>query len=391
MKMKMKINHDRRLIIKTVIIVSVIFLAFNGVMKYFTKNNAQPLPLPAVVIQKPILTKMAEYVTQTGTIVAFNSVDLVARIEGYLESVEFTDGTFVKKGKELFVVEPKPYLEKLKSAQATVVVQKSAYNYAQAEYERQQRMYKQNATSLNNVEKWAAQAEEAKAEIDKAIADAEVAAINYSYTHVLSPFDGRMGRHLVDPGNLVGNGKATDLATIQQIDPIYAYFNLNELDFIKIRTAARAHAFKPADINTIPVYVRMQNETDFLHEGKLDFVNTGLNASTGTMEFRALLSNKDLTLLPGLFVQVRVPLTKPTPQLTVPDTAVQYDQIGVYLLVMDKDNYVIQKRVVVGALEQGMRAIVKGLEAQDNVIISGLQNAIPGHQVLPVQNEKKSK
>ena len=317
--------------------------------------------------------------------VAYNSVDLVARIEGYLESVNFIDGTFVKKGKELFIIEPKPYLEKLKSAQASVVVQTASYKYASSEYARQQQMYKQHATSLNNVEIWSAKAEESHAEIAKATADAEVAAITYSYTHVLAPFDGRIGRHLVDPGNLVGNGKATDLATIQQLDPIYVYFNLNELDLIRIRTAARAAAFKPTDINQVPVYVRMQNETKFLHEGKLDFVNTALNASTGTMEFRAQLSNKDYPLLPGLFVEVRIPIGSPTPQLTIPDTAVQYDQVGAYLLIVDKNNKIIQKRVVTGTLEQGMRAVTKGLDAHDNVVISGLQNAIPGHPVAPVQ------
>ena len=132
----------------------------------------------------------------------------------------------------------------------------------------------------------------------------------------------------------------------------------------------------------------MQNETEFLHEGKLDFVNTGLNASTGTMEFRALLSNKDYALLPGLFVQVRVPISPPTPRLTMPDTAVLYDQIGAYILIVDNNNYVLQKRVELGALEQGIRAITKGLDAQDNVIISGLQNAIPGHQVLIEMKQK---
>ena len=386
--MNMNLNHDKRLIIKTALIVTVIFFIFSGVMKHITKNKTQSLPLPTVVIQKPKVTKMTEYVTQTGTIVAYNSVDLVARIEGYLEAIEFTDGTFVKKGKELFIVEPKPYLEKLKSAEATVEVQRASYKYSKSEYERQKRMYKQNATSLNNVEKWAAKTDESKAEIDKAVADAEIAAINYSYTHVLSPFDGRIGRHLVDLGNLVGNGKATDLATIQQMDPIYAYFNLNELDLFKIRAAAAAHDFKPKDINRISAYVRMQNETEFLHEGKLDFVNTGLNASTGTMEFRALLSNKDYALLPGLFVQVRVPISPPTPRLTMPDTAVLYDQIGAYILIVDNNNYVLQKRVELGALEQGIRAITKGLDAQDNVIISGLQNAIPGHQVLIEMKQK---
>lgn len=388
MNMNLNLTHDKRLILKTAIIVSVIFILLNGVINYFTTKKPQTPPPPTVVIQQAKLLNITDYVTQTGSLVAFNSVNLVARIEGYLQANEFTDGTFVKKGKELFVIEPKPYLEKLKAAEATVLVQKASYNYSNSEYKRQQQMYKQSASSLNNVEKWFAKSEEFKAEIAKAVADAEVAAINYSYTHVLAPFDGRIGRHLVDPGNLVGNGKATDLATIEQIDPIYVYFNLSELDLIKIRIAAHANGFKPEDINTIPVYVRMQNETKFLHQGKLDFVNTGLNASTGTMEFRALLPNKDIALLPGLFVQVRVPLGNPKPQLTIPDTAVQYDQIGAYILVVDKNNSVIQKRVEVGSIEQGIRAITKGLAAEDRVVISGLQNAIPGHQVTPVQSEK---
>ncbi len=383
-------NPDKRSkLLKIAILGIVIILLLNWLIKQISKNKIQALPPTTVVIQKPKLIEITEYVTQTGTMVAYNSVNLVARIKGYLDAVEFTDGTFVKKGKELFVIEPQPYLEKLKEAQASIVVQKASYTYAKAEYERQQRMYKQNATSLNNVEKWSAKTIQYEAEIAKAVANAEVAAINYSYTHVLAPFDGRIGRHLIDPGNLVGNGMATDLAIIEQIDPIYAYFNLNELDLIKIRTAARNNDFNPEKLNQIPVYIKMQNESDFSHEGKLNFVNTGLNASTGTMEFRALLANHDYSLLPGLFVQVRVPISKPTKQLTLPDTAVQYDQIGAYVLVVDSNNLVKVNRVALGALQQGMRAIVKGIVAQDNVIISGLQNATPGNQVVPIQTENK--
>jgi RND family efflux transporter MFP subunit len=382
-------NKEKIRLIKRISILCIIIFLVYGVVKHFTKKTAPALPTPSVVAQKPVLTKVTEYVTQTGTMVAYNSVDLVARIEGYLDAVKFTDGTFVKKGQDLFIIEPQPYYEKLKAAEALVAVRKATYAYNSAEYERQKRMYKQNATSLNNVEKWQAQAEASKAEIDKAVADAAISAINYSYTHVLAPFDGRIGRHLVDPGNLVGHGKATDLATIQQMDPIYVYFNLNELDLIKVRAAAKAHDFKPADINTIPVYVSMQNETEFKHEGKLDFVNTGLNASTGTIEFRALLQNKDLELLPGLFVKVRIPLSEPKPQLTIPDTAVQYDQIGPYVMTLDSNNTVVVKRVTLGGIEQQMRAITKGITAQDRVIVSGIQNAIPGRQVAPIQAEKK--
>lgn len=368
-------------------IVIVLFLLYL-VVHHFTKPKPPGLPTPIVAVQKPVLAEMAEYVTQTGTTVALNSVNLVARVEGYLEQIEFTDGTFVKKGKELFVIQPKPYLEQLKEAQASVAAQKAAYVYAKSEHARQQRMYRENATSLNNVEKWSAKMQEAEAEVAKAIANEEIAAINYSYTHVLAPFDGRIGRHLVDAGNLVGNGKATELATIDQVDTLYVYFNLNELDLLKLRKAAREQGLTAKNLNQVIVDVNLQNETGYHHKATLDFINTGLNASTGTMEIRALLDNKNHLFVPGLFVQVRVPVTKPQKQLTVPDTAIQYDQIGPYLFVVDNHNTVVLKRVTLGGMEQGMRAVVKGLDAQDKVIVGGLQNATPGNKVQP--QEQKS-
>lgn len=334
-----------------------------------------------MVVQKPKLEEMVEYVTQTGTMVAYNSVNLVARVEGYLDSIEFVDGTFIKKGKELFVIQPEPYFEQLRAAKATVAAQKAELAYDKSEYARQQRMYKQHATSLNEVEKWYAKTLEMAAEVDKAEADEINAAITYSYTHIFAPFNGRIGRHLVDVGNLVGHGEATNLATIEQIDPIYVYFNLNELDLIKLRAAARARGFKPKDINKVPVEISLQNETTFKYKATLDFVNTGLNASTGTMELRALLPNKDYVFVPGLFVKVRVAISEPKKQLTVPDTAILYDQIGSYLLTVDNNNVVVLKHVTLGSQEEGRHAVVKGLDPQDNVIVDGLQNATPGNKV----------
>ncbi|WP_133131243.1 efflux RND transporter periplasmic adaptor subunit [Legionella yabuuchiae] len=375
---------------KLIILLVVVLFLVDWFARSLTKDKLVTPPPPTVITQKPVLKPMTEYVAQTGTVVAYNSVDLVARVQGYLQAIKFTDGTFVKKDDLLFIIEPEPYLEQLKSAQATVEAQKAAYAYDLSEYQRQKRMYKQNATSLNNVEKWEAKVEETKAQIDKAEADVVNAKITYSYTHVLAPFDGRIGRHLVDVGNLVGHGEATDLATIEQIRPIYVYFNLNELDVIKLRQAARASGFKPSEINTIPAYVQMQGETGFPHEGKLDYVSTGLNASTGTLEFRALLENKDFVLLPGLFVTVRIPISKPKPELTVPETAILYDQIGPYLLTVNKNQEVVQKRVQVGATEQGMRAIVKGLSAEDEVIVSGLQFATPGNKVTPKTEKQQA-
>lgn len=369
-------------------IVLAILLALYWLFHHLTSPHAPPIPLPTVIIQKPIKAPMVEYVTQTGTTVAYNSVDLVARVEGYLDAIQFVDGSVVKKGQPLFIIQPEPYKEQLNAAKATVAAQKAAYTYSKAEYARQKRMYKDNATSLNNVEKWLAKTQEFEAEVAKALANEAIAAINYGYTHIVSPFDGRIGRHLVDIGNLVGNEKATNLATIEQIDPLYVYFNLNEIDLLKLRAAVRANGNKLPKLDTIPVDISLQNDNTFTYHATLDFVNTGLNASTGTMELRALLDNHAHIFVPGLFVQVRVAITKPLDQLTIPDTAILYDQIGAYVLTVNDKQIVVLKRVTLGSLENGMRAILKGLDATDNVITAGLQQATPGN---PVQCETTTK
>ncbi|MFI0435388.1 MAG: efflux RND transporter periplasmic adaptor subunit [Parachlamydiaceae bacterium] len=372
------------IIVAIALMIATAYVIF-GLSKRDSKGSSLEIPLPKVIVQKPQAQEMVDYVTQTGTLVAYNSVDLVARVEGYLDSIEFTDGTFVKKGQPLFIIEPDTYYQQLIAAKASVAAQVAGNIYAKSEYERQKIMYAQNATSLNNVEKWLAKTQESDAEVQKAVANEKIAAINYSYTHVKAPFDGRIGRHLVDAGNLVGHGTATNLANIEQIDPIYAYFNLNELDLIKLRDAARANGFKPEEINQISADIRLQNETTFKHKGKLDFVNTGLNASTGTLQLRALLENKDYGLLPGLFVQVRIPVSKPQKQMTIPDSAVLYDQIGSYVLIVDAHGVVQLKRVKLGGIEQEIRAITQGLSESDQVIVAGLQFATPGNKVTVVE------
>lgn len=386
----MNFNRNSKSVKIVGVVIAVLVLIYL-MMHLFNKPKAPEIPPPSVVIQKPKLQEMVEYVTQTGSLVAYNSVNLVARVEGFLEKIAFVDGSFVKKGQELFVIQPEPYMEQLKAAQATIAAQKAVDAYNKSEYARQQRMYKQNATSLNEVEKWFAKTQEMQAEIDKSTANAVNTAITYSYTHVLAPFDGRIGRHLVDVGNLVGNGQATNLATVEQIDPLYVYFNLNELDLIKLRAAARTMGITPKDFGKIAVYVSLQNEPDKEYKATLDFINTGLNADTGTMELRAVLPNKDHLFLPGLFVQVRIAVTKPSLQLTIPDTAILYDQIGPYVLLVDKENKVVLRRVKLGSIKQGMRGIVNGLDAQDNVIVEGVQNATPGNTVIPrTQTESSS-
>lgn len=373
---------------KSIGIFLLILAVFYLIARQFYPHKGPSIPLPIVKVQQPIVVNLVEYVTQTGTTVAFNSVNLVARVEGYLDAIEFKDGTFVNKNNELFVIQPEPYMEQLKAAQASVAIAKADFAYSQSEYARQKKMYAQNATSLNNVEKWQAKIAESAAEVAKEEANEKNAEITYSYTHVTAPFDGRIGRHLVSAGNLVGNGVATNLATIEQIDPLYVYFNLNEIDLIKLRNAARAEGFKPADIHQIPVDIALQTNSEFKYHATLDFVNTGLNASTGTMELRALLDNKQHIFVPGLFVKVRVAITRPTPQLTVPNASILYDQIGPYVLVVDKNQIVNLKRVTLGPQSQGRQGVLLGLNKNDLVVVDGIQNAIPGNPVQIMKNNE---
>ena len=381
-------NQDRKSkLFRIVQVVLVIFVAIDVAMRIKAMLFSPSLPLPVVMVQKPKLESVVEYITQTGNTVAYNAVNLVARVEGYLNAITFVDGTFIKKDTPLFVIEPEPYMAKVREAKASLDAARATDAYNKAEYARQKKMYKENATSLNSVEKWLAKSHESDASIESALANLDIANINYSYTHVHAPFDGRIGRHQIDKGNLVGNGAATVLATIQQLDPIYVYFNLNEIDFLKLREAARMRKDKP-NLNEIPVYVSLQGDKALEFEGKLDFLNTSLDASTGTMELRALLSNKDYKLLPNFFVQVRVPTTKPRQNLTIPDSSVLYDQIGPYVLTLDADEKVVLKHITLGSVKNGRRAIIKGVLPQDEVIISGLQNATPGNQVSPIREKK---
>jgi len=366
--------------IKTMILLIIVLI---GGYKWMTHQPPKPLEpaLPSVSVEKPIIKDMAEYIHQTGSLSAFNSVDLVARVEGYLQEILFIDGSFVEKDKLLFQIQPESYIEKLNMAESSVKADAANLKYAKAEYARQQQMYRQNATSLNSVEKWLANVQEAEADLSKAKSNVIEAKINLSYTRVKAPFNGRIGRHLVDVGNLVGNAQATELATLEQINPIYVYFNLNELDLLKFRKKVRERGLTKIDISKVKVEIGLQNEEGYPHSGKLDFVNTSLDASTGTMELRGLIENTDNRFIPGLYVKVRLPISPLKPLLTVPATSLSYDQIGPYLYKVNSAQKAVLTRVKLGPLEEGRQAIIKGLNKSDRVIVNGLQFVSPGKPV----------
>jgi RND family efflux transporter MFP subunit len=351
------------------------------------KNEYVPPPPPTVTVAKPVTRQVGDFLELTGSTAAFQSVDLVARIEGFLQSIGFTDGATVPKDQQLFVIEPAPYQAKLAQAQASVDQTTAALATAQSEYDRQARMIKDKATSQESLEQAQSNLATAKANLEQANADLTLAQINLSYTQVTAPFDGRMGRHLVDVGNLVGAGAPTTLATIEQIDPLYVYFTLNEIDVLRIKEAMRQRGVEKAPVGTLPIFVGLQTEEGFPHQGTLDFVNSGLDTSTGVLQLRALLKNADNVFLPGLFVRVRVPVSQPAPGLFVPDAVVGYDQAGHYVLVVGADNKVERRTVEIGTLEGKLRQIASGLKDDERVVIDGVLKAVPGNAVTPTDGQ----
>ena len=346
--------------------------ALTSLMGCGKRNQYQPPPAPPVTVSKPLSMPVTDYLQSTGSVAAFRTVDLMARVEGYLRSVNFKDGSVVKAGQLLFVIEPEPYQAKLASYQAQLLD-------AQAEYDRQLRMIKENATSQANVDKWLSQR-------DQAAAAVTLAKINLSYTRVTAPFDGRIDRHLVDPGNLVGTmGTATKLATIEQIDPAYVYFSINERDLLRVRAAVQTQTKKLGEAPAVPVQVALQTDEGYPHLGTLDFAGSGLDTGSGTLQLRASVPNARYTLLPGLFARLRIGLAAPVPRLVVPDRIVSSDQAGSYLLTVGPDQKVRQQRIETGPLESGFRAVLAGLDANSEVVIDGLQNAIPGNLVTATE------
>ena len=356
----------------TAALVISLMAALASLMACGKRNQYQPPPAPPVTVSKPLRMPVTDYLQSTGSVAAFKTVDLMARVEGYLRSVDFKDGSVVKAGQLLFVIEPEPYQAKLASYQAQLLD-------AQAEYDRQLRMIKENATSQANVDKWLSQR-------DQAAAAVTLAKINLGYTRVTAPFDGRIDRHLVDPGNLVGSmGTATKLATIEQINPAYVYFSINERDLLRVRAAAQAQSKVVGEAPRVPVQVALQTEEGYPHAGTLDFAGSGLDTGSGTLQLRASMANASYTLLPGLFARVRIALAAPTPRLVVPDRVVSSDQVGSYLLTVGPDQKVRQQRIETGPLESGFRAVLGGLDADSEVVIDGLQNAVPGNLVTATE------
>jgi RND family efflux transporter MFP subunit len=346
-------------------------------------NQYVPPPPPKVSIAKPIAEKITRYLEATGNTAAVASVDLLARVQGFVQGISYTDGAAVKTGDILFTIEPLPYQAKLQQAQAAEASARATLVDAQANFSRNESLQKNSVASVQNLDDARATRDTAQANVAQAQANTQLAAINYSYTRVLAPFDGRMSAHLVSIGDLVGT-QPTKLATIVQMQPMYVTFNVSEQEVLRIRGDAIRTGRRGEAIQAIPVEIGLQGETGYPHRGHMDYVAPTVDPSTGTLSARGVLDNATTVLLPGYFARVRVPLETGVNALLVPDAALGADQGGRYLLVVGADHLVVQKHVTTGQAQGSLRVIETGLAPDDTVVVDGLQRAVPGETVDPV-------
>ena len=347
------------------------------------QNTFVPPPPPKVAVALPVQRAITRYLETTGNTAPIKSVDLVARVQGFLQSIDYKDGDFVKEGTPLFIIEPETYKLKLDQAKAAEAGAEATVKQAEADFKRQTDLVARQAVSQSTLDTSTSTRDNAQASLQQAQANTRISEVNYDYTKVAAPFDGVVSAHLVSVGELVGAASPTQLATIVALDPIYVNFNVNEQDVLRIRAEARRKGLTAADLKQTPVEVGLQSEDGYPHQGKLDYAAPTINQSTGTLAVRGVIPNADRVLLPGYFVRVRVPVDKQQDALLIPDTALGSDQSGRYVLVVTADNVVEQRKVQTGPLDNGLRVIDDGVKGDDRIVIAGMLRVIPGEKVDP--------
>jgi multidrug efflux system membrane fusion protein len=351
-------------------------------------SQVAPAEPPTLPVSKPIPRQVTDYVNFTGRTDAVQAVDIRPRVTGYLVQMPFKEGSEVKKGDLLFEIDPRPYQAQLDQARGQVALNEASLKIAQTTYQRDRPLVASGAMSQQDIDQEKAVVDEANARIQASKAALAVYQLNLAFTKVTSPMDGMVSRYYLTVGNLV-NQDQTLLTTVVSLDPMQVYFDMDEPTLLRIRKAYNAGAIKPAPGGKFSVFMALQGEDGFPHQGTIDFVNNQVNPATGSITMRGVFANTKpdggtRLLSPGMFVRVRLPIGQPQPALLVIDRAIGSDQGQKFVYVVDADHKIQYRRVTTGALqENGLRVITQGLNADDWVLVGGLQQVRPNTQIQP--------
>jgi membrane fusion protein, multidrug efflux system len=350
------------------------------------KPQAQAAPPPpTVTVAQPTKRTVTDWDEFTGRFEAMEQVQVRARVGGFVNSVEFRDGAIVRAGDLLYVIDARPFEAAALQADGQLSDARARAELAKRELDRALTLVQTSAVSESIVDQRRQTLQAARAAEMQAEGALKAAKLNIEFTHVLAPMTGRVSRHLVSPGNLVmgSEGNATLLTTIVTLDPIYIYFDVDEATYIR-NSKLWFEGRRPSSRDTPnPVQVTLTGETKPSHDGKMDFLDNRLDESTGTLRSRAIIPNKDLSILPGQFGRVRLIGSSPYEALLLPDTAIATDQSRKIVFVVKEDNTVEARPVTLGPLDEGLRVIREGLKAEDRVVVDGIQRARVGAKVTP--------
>lgn len=363
-----------------------------------TAGPPMTMPPMAVTVAHPVKEKVTEWDEYTGHLEAVESVNLYSQVTGYLQSVHFKDGSEVKKGDLLFQIDARPFqavLDQATAQQARAAVQ---LELAKSDLERGAKLRASNAIAAEEYDKRFQTVRDAEATVRLAQATVDAAKLNVEYTQIKAPIDGRIGRRLIDVGNLVVGGPmgATMLGSIVSLDPMYCYIDTDELSVLRYQKLNRG-GIGGAKENEIPVEMALADEEGYPHRGVVDFVDNRMNASTGTIQTRATFPNpkpeRGLRVLqPGYFARVRVPGSGQKDALLIDEKAIGADQAQKIVYVVGKDNIVMPRPVVVGPVINGKRVIRQGLTEADTVVVNGMARLMrPGMPVMPMTEEEAKK
>ena len=342
-------------------------------------------PPPTVTVAKPIKRTVFDFDEYVGRFTAINSVEVRARVSGYLDKLHFKDGQLVKQGDLLFTIDKRPFQNTLDQARANLVQAQSNVAYTEADYTRGQALVRDKTITDQTFEQRAQAFRNAKASVTANEAAVRQAELDLEFTELRAPVNGRIGDRRVSPGNLVTggtSGNTTMLATIVSIDPIYFEFTFDEASYLRYERLAKKGEDIASRNASVQVAIKLIDESDFDHEGRMDFVDNVIERATGTIRGRAVFANPSEVFTPGMFARVRVPGSPPYEGLLVPDIAVGTEQARRYVVVVDDQDTARIKYVTLGQLtSDGLRVIKEGLGPDDRVVVNGLMQARPGTKV----------